>query len=125
MHPEAIDRDAVERANSIWGFDNELTIAKLGFDSVEEYYDASCPLYFMPHLQKPTLILYAADDPMFDPSIIPNLEKIAQDNPAIKLMLTQHGGHVGYVSSKRCQNQYCDRDRWWAWNRIFEWIETI
>jgi predicted alpha/beta-fold hydrolase len=125
MHPEAIDRDAVERANSIWGFDNELTIAKLGFDSVEEYYDASCPLYFMPHLQKPTFILYAADDPMFDPSIIPDLEKIAEDNPAIKLMVTEHGGHVGYVSSKTCQHQYGDRDRWWAWNRIFEWIESL
>ena len=28
MHPEAIDRDAVERANSIWGFYHELTIEK-------------------------------------------------------------------------------------------------
>jgi len=114
----------VERANSIWGFDHELTIAKLGFATVEEYYDASCPLYFMPQLQKPTLILYAQDDPMFDPSIVADLEKIAQDNPSIKLIVTQYGGHVGYVSSKKCQHQYGDRDRWWAWNRIFEWIES-
>ena len=123
-HPEAIDQSAVERANSIWGFDNELTIAKLGFASVEEYYEASCPLYFMPNIQKPTLILYAEDDPMFDPAIVTDLKKIAQDNSAIKLMLTKYGGHVGYVSSKKCQNQYKDSDRWWAWNRIFEWIES-
>jgi predicted alpha/beta-fold hydrolase len=125
MHPEAIDRDAVGRANSIWGFDHELTIEKLGFSSVHEYYEASCPLYFMPRLQKPTFVLYAADDPMFDPAIIPDLEKIAQDNPAIKLMVTQYGGHVGYISSKTCQHYYGDRDRWWAWNRIFEWIESL
>jgi predicted alpha/beta-fold hydrolase len=124
-HPESIDRAAVERTNSIWGFDHELTIAKLGFDSVEAYYEASCPLYFMPHLQKPTLILYAEDDPMFDPALVNDLKKIAQHNPAIKLMLTAYGGHVGYVSSKECQNQYGDRDRWWAWNRIFEWIESF
>lgn len=124
IHPEAIDAEAVERANSIWGFDNELTIAKLGFASVEEYYDASCPLYFLPHLQKPTLIIYAADDPMFDPTIISDLEKIAKDNQAIDLMLTKYGGHVGYVSSKACQHQFGDRDRWWAWNRFFEWIEA-
>ncbi|OIP70902.1 MAG: esterase [Oscillatoriales cyanobacterium CG2_30_44_21] len=123
-HPEAIDAEAVERANSIWGFDNELTIGKLGFASVEEYYDASCPLYFLPHLQKSTLIMYAADDPMFDPTIIADLEKIAKDNRAIDLMLTKYGGHVGYVSSKACQHQFGDRDRWWAWNRFFEWIET-
>jgi predicted alpha/beta-fold hydrolase len=124
-HPQAVDREAVERANSIWGFDHELTIAKLGFSSVEEYYDVSCPLYFMPHLQKPILILYAEDDPMFDPAIIPDLKKIAQENPAIKLILTQYGGHVGYVSSKKCQYEYGDLDRWWAWNRIFEWIESL
>jgi predicted alpha/beta-fold hydrolase len=124
-HPEAISRDAVERANSIWGFDNELTITKLGFNSVEEYYDASCPLYFMPHLHKPTLVLYAEDDPMFDPAIVVDLEKIAQDNPAIKLVVTKYGGHVSYVSSKKCQRQYGDRDRWWAWNRIFELIESF
>ncbi|NUN64518.1 alpha/beta fold hydrolase [Pseudanabaena biceps] len=122
IHPGAIDSSAVERANSIWGFDNELTIAKLGFSSVEEYYDASCPLYFLPHLQKPTLILYAIDDPMFDPSLVADLQKIAQENPSIKLMLTEYGGHVGYVSSKKCQHQYGDRDRWWAWNRFFEWM---
>ncbi len=124
IHPEAIDAQSVERANSIWGFDNELTIAKLGFASVEEYYDASCPLYFLPHLQKPTLIMYAADDPMFDPTIIADLEKIAAENSAINLMLTKYGGHVGYVSSKACQNKFGDRDRWWAWNRFFEWIES-
>lgn len=124
LHPE-IDPAAVERANSIWGFDNELTIAKLGFASVEEYYDASCPLYFLPHLQKPTFILYAADDPMFDPAIIPDLEAIAQQNPAIKLWITEYGGHVGYVSSKHCQHEYGDRDRWWAWNRFFDWLEAL
>ena len=79
----------------------------------------------MPYLQKPTMILYAKDDPMFDPSIVPDLEKIAQENSAINLMLTEYGGHVGYVSNKKCQNQYGDRDRWWAWNRIFEWIESL
>ncbi|MDX2255319.1 MAG: alpha/beta fold hydrolase [Pseudanabaenaceae cyanobacterium bins.39] len=123
MHPEAIDASAVARANSIWGFDHELTISKLGFDSVEAYYDASCPLYFLPHLQKPTLILYAIDDPMFDPAIVQDLEAIAQQNSHIHLLMTRYGGHVGYVSSKKCQHEYGDRDRWWAWNRFFAWLE--
>jgi predicted alpha/beta-fold hydrolase len=76
----------------------------------------------MPSLHKPTLILYAADDPMFDPVLVPELEKIATENPAIQLMVTKYGGHVGYVSSKKCQHQYGDLDRWWAWNRVLEWI---
>ena len=48
----------------------------------------------------------------------------ATKNPDIDLLLTRYGGHVGYVSSKKCQNQYEDPDQWWAWNRVLEWIET-
>ncbi|MGE5655915.1 MAG: YheT family hydrolase [Actinomycetota bacterium] len=120
-HPGTIDPAAIERANSIWGFDNELVIGRLGFSSVEEYYDVSSPLHFLPHLKKPTLILYAIDDPMFDPTLVPDLQAACTQNPAIKLVLTQYGGHVGYISSKICQHQFGDSDRWWAWNRILEW----
>ncbi|HBB32359.1 MAG TPA: esterase [Cyanobacteria bacterium UBA8803] len=121
-HPEAIDPAAIERANSIWGFDNELVIQRLGFSSVEEYYEASSALHLLPHLKKPTLILYAADDPMFDPAIVPDLQATCANNPAIDLVLTKQGGHVGYISSSACQSQAQDPDRWWAWNRVLEWI---
>ncbi len=120
-HPQDIDTEAIERANSIWGFDRELVINGLGFTSVEEYYDASSPLYLLPHLRKPTLIVYAADDPMFDPTLVADLQRMCRTNSAIELSLTEYGGHVGYLSSKTCQNQWGDRDRWWAWNRILDW----
>jgi hypothetical protein len=120
-HPEAIDSAAIERANSIWGFDHELVISRLGFSSVEEYYDASSGLYLLPNLKKPTLILYAADDPLFDPTIVPDLQAACANNSAIDLVLTAYGGHVGYLSSQACQRQYQDPDCWWAWNRVLEW----
>lgn len=121
-HPDSFDRAALERVDSIWSFDHELVIGRLGFSSVEEYYDASSPLHRLPHLSKPTLILYAADDPMFDPSIVPNLQQACAGNEAIDLRLTQYGGHVGYFSSQECQHQFDDNDPWWAWNRVLEWI---
>ncbi len=122
-HPDAIDPEAIARTNSIWGFDNELVIGRLGFPSVEAYYDASSALHILPVLQKPTLILYAADDPLFEPALVPELQSACAANPAIALMLTQYGGHVGYISSKACQRQWGDRDRWWAWNRVLEWLD--
>ncbi|AUB39184.1 AB hydrolase [Nostoc flagelliforme CCNUN1] len=122
-HPGSIDPEAIERANSIWGFDNELVIKRLGFPSVEAYYQASSALQILPQISKPTLILYAADDPLFDPSIIPELEEACDRNPAIDLLLTQYGGHVGYLSSKECQRQVNDSDPWWAWNRVLQWLE--
>ncbi|AFZ59696.1 alpha/beta fold hydrolase [Anabaena cylindrica FACHB-243] len=121
-HPGYFDADAINRANSIWGFDQELVIARLGFDSVEAYYEASSGLHLLPKLSKPTLILYAADDPLFDPDIVPDLKAASSKNPAIDLLLTSYGGHVGYISSKKCQRQSQDSDQWWAWNRILQWI---
>lgn len=123
-HPEAIDRAAIERVDSIWAFDRELVIDRLGFPTVEAYYEASSPLPLLPHLTKPTLILYAADDPLFDPTLVPDLEAACAGNRAIDLRVTAHGGHVGYFSSKADQRQAQDPDPWWAWNRILEWINA-
>ncbi len=123
-HPGALDPAAIQRANSIWSFDHELVIGSLGFESVEAYYEASSPLHILPQIQKPTLIIYAADDPMFDPALVPELEAICAANPSIDLIMTEHGGHVGYISSKACQQLAGDLDRWWAWNRVLDWVKS-
>lgn len=122
-HPNEFDLAAIERANSIRAFDHELVIGRLGFSSVEQYYDVSSPLRHLPQIQNPLMILYAADDPLFDPSIVMDLESHCAGNSAIDLVLTAYGGHVGYFSSKACQRQFNDPDPWWAWNRVLEWIE--
>jgi uncharacterized protein len=122
-HPQDFDPAAIERANSIEGFDRELVIPRLGFATVKEYYLATSPLYFLDKLTLPTLIIYAADDPLFDPSLVPALASIAQQQTAIDLMLTKQGGHVGYISNTACQQQYLDADPWWAWNRALEWVQ--
>lgn len=123
-HPDAIDPAAIRRAKSIWGFDQELVITRLGFDRVEDYYAASSPLPLLPHLEKPTLILYAVDDPLFEPALVGELSAACRGNSAIDLRLTQRGGHVGYVSGQRGQQLWQDSDPWWAWNRVLEWIDA-
>ncbi len=122
-HPGTLDPEAIKRANSIWGFDEELVIQRLGFPTVEAYYDASSALPILPHLTKPTLIIYAEEDPFFEPAIIPELQAICKSNTALDLLLTRHGGHVGYISSKDCQRQAQDPDPWWAWNRTLQWLD--
>jgi predicted alpha/beta-fold hydrolase len=78
----------------------------------------------LPNLSKPTCIIYDIDDPFFDPSIIPDLKAAAVKNAAIDLILTRYGGHVGHISSKKCQYQHQDDDPWWAWNRVLNWIQN-
>lgn len=124
FHPGTIDKEAIERIDSIWAFDNELVINKLGFPSVEAYYDATSGLHLLPKLKLPTLIIYAEDDPFFDPGVIEDLKAACAENPVINLLLTRHGGHVFYFNSKKGQEQAKDPDRWWAWNRVLQWIEN-
>jgi predicted alpha/beta-fold hydrolase len=123
-HPTAIDRAAADRVNSIYSFDQELVIGPLGFATVEDYYRASSPLPFLPQLEVPVLMIYAADDPLFDPTILADLRGIDRANPHFHLTVTDHGGHVGYYSGAAGQQQAQDDDPWWAWNRILDWIET-
>jgi predicted alpha/beta-fold hydrolase len=77
----------------------------------------------MADLTVPTLILYAADDPLFDPSIIPDLQGVCAANPHLDLVLTRHGGHVGYYSGVTGQRRSQDPDPWWAWNRVLDWVD--
>jgi hypothetical protein len=124
IHPGTIDPEAIKRVKTIRDFDHELVIKNLGFSSTQEYYQACNGLRILPDLQKPTLIIYAIDDPLFDPTIVPDLEKACQVNPLIDLRLTAHGGHVGYISSIKCQQSHQDSDHWWAWNRILDWCNN-
>jgi uncharacterized protein len=122
-HPGVLDPAAIERATTIRRFDQELVIGPLGFSSVEAYYQASSPLGFLPQLQTRTLIIYAADDPLFHPDLVKEIDAIGAANPNLDLVLTQHGGHVGYWADRATQRQYGDPDRWWAWNRALNWIK--
>ena len=121
-HPTAFDPAAIQRVHSIWSFDDEMVVPQLGLSSVEEYYTLTSGLYFLPKLKKPTLILYAADDPLFDPTLVEEIKDVCAANSAIDLMLTQQGGHVGYISSASCQDDCQDSDQWWAWNRVLDWL---
>lgn len=123
FHPQEIDPAAISRANTIAEFDRELVIGPLGFATVRDYYRATSPLYFLPELTLPTLLFYAADDPLFDPSLVPELAAI--ENQHIDLRLTRQGGHVSYLSSPACQKQWDDQDPWWAWNRSLDWLEQF
>lgn len=124
FHPGSLDQEAIERVSSIRSFDQELVISRLGFATVQDYYNESSPLPFLPTLEKPTLILYAADDPMFDPAIVGDLKSLRGQNPNLDIILTEYGGHVGYYASPQTQQAANDPDPWWAWNRILDWFDA-
>jgi len=125
-HPDAFDPKAIARANSILQFDQELVIPRLGFETVAEYYTASSPLPWLHSVKKPTLVLYAEDDPMFHPAIVDDLKqiqvRIRQHSSPLDIQLTSYGGHVGYFGNQSDLQNGTDADPWWAWNRVVDWI---
>ncbi len=116
-HPNSLSMEIIETVKNIRSFDQELVITQLGFQTANEYYNATNTLNILPELNLPTLIIYAADDPLFDPSIIADLQIHAANNPTLKLLLTKYGGHVGYL------NQIQNEDPWWAWNRVLDFCK--
>lgn len=91
-----IDLDRARRARTFWEFDDAATAPLHGFGSADDYYRQSSSGPLIPDIATPTLILHSRDDPFFPADAIPETAMIA--NPAVTPMITDHGGHVGFVS---------------------------
>ncbi|MDA3921011.1 MAG: hydrolase [Salinisphaera sp.] len=79
-------------------FDNAVTAPLNGFRDAEDYYARSSSGPFLSRVKTPTLIIHALDDPFMTRGIVPT-ENMLSD--AIRVELSEHGGHVGFVSAGR------------------------
>ncbi len=95
--PNAFDRKAMESARSIRAFDDAVTAPLHGFRDAEHYYAEASSGPRLHAIQRPTLLLSASDDPMLQAPVIPPQ---ATDNPHLSVVLTEQGGHVGFVSGR-------------------------
>lgn len=93
-----IDVDAVAASSTIRDFDEHVTAPLHGFADAAEYYDRCSSARVLGGISVPTLLLHAKDDPFLPPSAIPS--RVAADNPAVRLVLHERGGHVGFVQGK-------------------------
>ncbi|ADO74544.1 hydrolase [Stigmatella aurantiaca] len=93
--PGAFDRQAMEAAHSIRAFDDAVTAPLHGFRDAAHYYAEASSGPRLHAIQRPTLLLSASDDPMLEAPVIP---PGAASNPLLSPVLTEQGGHVGFVS---------------------------
>ena len=96
--PGAIDWDRIERATTIWDFDDAMTAPVHGFRDAGDYYARSSSLRFLAQIRLPTLLLSAADDPFLPRDVLEEARAVASGNSHLTLEFTEHGGHVGFVS---------------------------
>lgn len=99
-HPRLFDAARLERARSIYDFDDAVTAPVHGFADAHDYYSRSSSLGFIGRIRLPTLLLSAVDDPFLPPAVLDEVRAAAARNPHLSLEFTPHGGHVGFVGGK-------------------------
>ncbi len=97
----------------LYDFDELYTAPASGFESADHYYTEASARVVIPNIRVHTTILAAADDPLICPT--PFIETPMPPN--VRLCLTKHGGHLGFIGRSGV-----DPDRRWMDWRILDWL---
>jgi uncharacterized protein len=98
--PGLFDAVALERARTLFEFDDVVTAPVHGFEGASDYYQRSSSLGFLTSIRRPTLLLSAHDDPFLPSAVLHQVERIARGNPNLCVEFHQRGGHVGFVGGR-------------------------
>lgn len=101
---------------TVMEFDDRFTAPLSGFIDVHDYYEQSSSGPLLAKIELPTLVLAARDDPVIPVSIFQG----ADFSSSTEVLITDHGGHVGYLGVAGV-----DADRRWMDWRIVDWIEGL
>ena len=112
--PHLVDADAIRRAGSIRDFDDAFTAPLFGFTSAEDYYAQCSAASLLPRISTPTLLLSALDDPLAPAAHLP---EDAEKSDALHVLLTERGGHVGFIAGSVL------RPSFWAEERVLRWLD--
>ena len=99
-YPDLFDPAALERARSVFEFDDAVTAPVHGFEDAHDYYSRSSSITFLGRIRRPTLLLSARDDPFLPPEVLDEVATKARRNSCLDLEFHQRGGHVGFVAGQ-------------------------
>jgi predicted alpha/beta-fold hydrolase len=89
---------ALERARTLFEFDDAVTAPVHGFSDARDYYRRSSAIRFLGSIRRPTLLLSAYDDPFLPPSVLDEVTRLASGNACLTVEFHERGGHVGFIS---------------------------
>ena len=92
--PGLFDAQALKKCTSIYDFDNLVTAPLHGFRDTDEYWRLSSSKQWLGHIQVPTLVINARNDPFMPASVLPSQQDVS---PAVTLEFPQEGGHAGFI----------------------------
>jgi predicted alpha/beta-fold hydrolase len=117
--PGLFDAAALDRARTLFDFDDAVTAPVHGFADASDYYRRSSSLQFLASIRRPTLLLSAFDDPFLPPVVLHEVERVATSNPYLSVEFHLRGGHVGFVSGRSPL-----APRYYAEERVMRYLES-
>lgn len=118
MLPLEISAKQLQRLDTLWAFDNEITAPLYGFSSATDYYRRASAGALLDRLELPTLILHAQDDPYVPGDIFMRLPLPSAN---VRIELARHGGHLGFVEQHKGLPHSWMIDRIMA--QVERWVE--
>jgi predicted alpha/beta-fold hydrolase len=119
-HPGLFNASALERANTLFAFDDAVTAPMHGFRSAVDYYSRSSSIGFLAAIRRPTLLLSARNDPFLPAYVLDDVARAAQTNCCLHVEIHESGGHVGFVSGR---NPF--RPHYYAEWRVVEFLSRL
>jgi uncharacterized protein len=92
--------------------DDRITAPSFGFHGAKHYYETQSAIAFLPQIRVPALLIQAKDDTFIPYRIYES--GAVRGNPAVRIIATDHGGHLGFLAS--------GRDRFWVDRVIANWL---
>jgi hypothetical protein len=112
-HPGRFPLDRLATVRTVRQFDEVFTAPHFGFQGADDYYHRASAMRVIDRVRVPALVIAAEDDP-FVP-VEPFRDARVAGNPNIRLVITRHGGHCGFLSAARNGD-----DGYWAERKILE-----
>ena len=113
--PHLYDLTGIRRVKTIWEFDDRFTAPLFGFGTAANYYATQSSAGYLEWIRVPALIVAAKDDPLVPFDIYGH--PAFQSNPALTLIATEHGGHLGFLAR--------GRRRFWLDGVALGWMEDV
>jgi uncharacterized protein len=117
LFPERYKRNGLGPVRTVREFDDIITAPAFGYRDAQDYYDHVGAKRVAADVRVPLLMITAQDDP-FVPYAAFLAARIA-DNPAIRFVTPQHGGHCGFIS------KHPGVERFWAEQRIVDFCAAL
>jgi uncharacterized protein len=115
LFPDKYARDGFGPIRTVREFDDAITAPHFGYKDAEEYYQSAGAKNVIAKVRVPLLLVTAQDDPFVPYESL--LRARVKENPYVRFVATEHGGHCGFVS------RWSGTERFWAEERIVEFVE--